>query len=618
LQVDGHTRRRALRIWLRITATALFGSLVALIIATVRAASDTDERLAIWTALALAGCIVLATLEILMLSAARNRDEAALQRSEERHRAIVEEQTELVSLASADGTLVYVNPAYARHYGDRADALVGRTLYEFVSPADVEMVRERLASVLATGQPLQGENRVTAAGVGERWIAWTNTLQRTPSGEVLLHSVGRDVTRSKAAEQALRASEDFLARTGRVAGVGGWEIDLRTHEVHWSDQVKRIHEVPADFAPTLERALSFYSDEARQAVTQAMADAQQRGIGWNLELAMITARGRELTVRAVGEAEFDAAGNPRRLVGAVQDITDRKRLEQRLASQTATLNSVVEAIPAMIAVWDSALRYRLVNTAFERWRGKAREQIVGRTIEEVIGTAEYESVLPWIGRALIGETVTFEGEHPQSAASKHTTITLVPLRYEEGGVGGVVGIAQDITRHREEQLRLVSLTERDPLTGLLNRVGFENFLQRSVDAGEGPQLAMLFIDLDHFKPVNDAHGHATGDAILRDFADRLRALVRPTDAVARIGGDEFGVGLAGVRDQGHAEAVADKVVAAASRPFRVGQLDLAIGASVGVAFRVNEGDNGDGWQGLIARADAMVYRAKAAGRARRA
>src|SRR5208282_5893570 len=156
--------------------------------------------------------------------------------------------------------------------------------------------------------------------------------------------------------------------------------------------------------------------------------------GWNLELPLITARGRELMIRTVGEAEF-VDGEPRRLVGALQDITERKRLEQHLASQTATLNSVVEAIPAMIAVWDTALRYRLVNTAFERWRGKVREQVVGRTIEDVIGTPEYRRALPWIGRALIGETVIFEGEHPESAVSKHTTITLVPLRYEDLSVG---------------------------------------------------------------------------------------------------------------------------------------------------------------------------------------
>ncbi len=176
-----------------------------------------------------------------------------------------------------------------------------------------------------------------------------------------------------------------------------------------------------------------------------------------------------------------------------------------------------------------------------------------------------------------------------------------------------MGIAQDITAQRREQDRLTALSQRDPLTGLLNRAGFEQFLEREAQAGQGASLGLLYIDLDRFKPVNDEHGHAAGDRLLQAVARRLGSLVRPTDAVARLGGDEFAVLLSDIGAVAHCEAVAEKVVAALLAPFDVDGQRLAIGASVGVALGVDaEGD----WGALIRRADEALYRAKAAGRGR--
>ncbi|GAA4337142.1 hypothetical protein GCM10023165_15030 [Variovorax defluvii] len=151
-----------------------------------------------------------------------------------------------------------------------------------------------------------------------------------------------------------------------------------------------------------------------------------------------------------------------------------------------------------------------------------------------------------------------------------------------------------------------------PNTGLLNRSGFEAWLEQQ---GSTRSLALLYIDLDRFKQVNDTHGHAVGDQLLQQFARRLQALVRPTDAVARLGGDEFAVALAGMRDVAHADAVAEKVVAAAQPRFEIAELQLEIGASVGVALGT---DGAESWRGLIARADRMLYQAKEGGRGRHA
>jgi len=169
--------------------------------------------------------------------------------------------------------------------------------------------------------------------------------------------------------------------------------------------------------------------------------------------------------------------------------------------------------------------------------------------------------------------------------------------------------------HRQETGRLLELAHRDVLTGVLNRAGFETFLERCLEQNQGAEMALLYIDLDHFKPVNDQHGHPVGDQVLQQFAARIRNAVRPSDTVARLGGDEFAVVLLGVRDLDSAHRVADKVVTLARTPFEIESLSLNVGASVGVAFGIKPGT---GWRDFVATADSLLYQAKRSGRGQHA
>jgi diguanylate cyclase (GGDEF)-like protein/PAS domain S-box-containing protein len=661
---------------------------------------------------------------------------AELHITEQRYRAIVEEQAELVSLARPDGELVYVNTAYARHFGRTPAQMIGTSLFDWVDPTDRKTVAQQIELVLSSGMSQSGDNRMVVADGTERWVAWTNRVQHDANGQILLHSVGRDITQRKWVDKALRVSQSFLKRTGRIAGVGGWQLDLADNTVTWSAETRRIHEVGPDFMPTLDSAIAFYAPEERPRIAAAVQRSMVSGENWDLELQLVTATGRHIWVRAVGEVEREN-GLPVRLVGAFQDVTERKLLEQRVADserflrqiadslplriayvdkdrrfqfinvthslrfarrreeiigrtrreltsdpvdpavearyqaaltgqaqhfefdepiggqlrriearlvpdigpdgqvrgffatgiditersaadqalqrQTATLRSVAEAIPASVAVVGSDGRYHFVNSAFERWCGAPREQIIGRSVAEVLGEQECQRRWPWVERALAGESGTFGLAYPGPDGTSYLSISYIPLRLDTGALDGFVAVTQDVTQQKREELRLLDLSQRDPLTGLLNRTGFEQQLEHVVHQGGGASLAVLYIDLDHFKPVNDRHGHPAGDRVLKLFAQRLVNLVRPTDAVARLGGDEFVIALMGVRDGVDAQAVADKVLAAAHAPFHVGALLLQIGASVGVAHRVVPAL---GWRELVERADRQLLSAKASGRGR--
>jgi diguanylate cyclase (GGDEF)-like protein/PAS domain S-box-containing protein len=725
--------RREVADSISIGQAAIDASDVRVVQATLR-----GQRLEGITLGALLFCGLFAAVQMGGLWLAQGRYEIALGASERLHRAIVEDQTELIAISQTDGRLEFVNSAYAQFFGFAAADLAGRTLYDFLQAPEREEWQERMARVLSTDDCLLRVQLVPASGkVGPRWISWRHRAQHTPDGATRIHSVGRDITVNKVAELELRDHENFLTRIGRVAGVGGWSMDLRSNVMHWSADVRKIHGVSERYQPTLESALGFYPARAQVVLRQAMEAAIEQHEQYDLELPLVTAAGTHIWVRTVGEAELDEDGRAIRLVGALQDITDRKSIElslrdltqvfdgtpdfvaqtdwrgfvtylnpaarravgidpaaaisgrsfaefytpetnqqflreivpevksrgvwvgesqvvleggrivpishmvighldavgrvnrytslmrdisaevqgrQELARKTSTLNAIVEAIPSILAVWDSGVRYQLVNRAFERWRGSDRGRFVGYTMEQAMGADEFNQSLPWIERALGGETVVYERDYPDARDCRHMSVTYTPLRLEDGSVGGFVELRQDITQSREERLRLMGLSEHDPLTGLLNRAGFEAYLVEKMNRGEGGTLAVLYIDLDHFKPVNDRYGHAAGDELLRQFSTRLKAAVRPTDAVARLGGDEFAIVLMGVREVTHIATAADKVVEAASTPYEIGGHSLRIGASVGAAHNA---ELAGGWKGLVARADAKAYEAKAAGRGRR-
>ena len=172
-------------------------------------------------------------------------------------------------------------------------------------------------------------------------------------------------------------------------------------------------------------------------------------------------------------------------------------------------------------------------------------------------------------------------------------------------------MAQDITEHREEAHRLLMLSERDALTGVLNRAGFERYLQHKVQEGDATGLALLYIDLDRFKPINDTHGHAVGDQVLCEIARRLQASLRNADLVARLGGDEFVVLLSTLATDQDTLLVADKLMVALAEPMAIGTLTLQVGASMGVARYPEAGNTA---AELLRSADAAMYQVKQAGR----
>jgi diguanylate cyclase (GGDEF)-like protein/PAS domain S-box-containing protein len=309
-------------------------------------------------------------------------------------------------------------------------------------------------------------------------------------------------------------------------------------------------------------------------------------------------------VKAV-DAELEA--NERRL----RAITERKESELRLADSEERLRTITDNVPVLIAHLDSERRYVFANAVHQSWLGKPAGQILGKTMEEAFGADYLAPQAAALEQAWRGQASQCEHE---IVRKKHTRIahtTFLP-QLRDGRVAGVYVLTLDATASRMHERSLHALAHTDTLTGLPNRRHFETALQgtdRAPRAGRG--AALLYLDIDHFKQINDRHGHAVGDAVLVEFARRLNASVRNSDLVARLAGDEFTVLLQDIAGEADVELVANKILAAMRAPFVLGALTLQVGASIGAALA--EPPNLAPAR-LLDAADHALYTAKQAGR----
>jgi len=224
----------------------------------------------------------------------------------------------------------FANRAYTDWFGKSPDSLVGCTLLELLGPELYERNRAYIEGALA-GEPQVFERAIRAPSGMVRQSLAHYLPDRQSDGVRGFYVLVHDVSELHRSRQLLAQREALLNRTGAIARIGGWYIDLDTQQLTWTRQTRQIHEVDDDYEPTREAALAFFPQPGRARIETSLADALASGGGWDLELPLITARGREIWVRAIGEAELAGEGAEQRnvrLVGTIQDITERRQTEQ--------------------------------------------------------------------------------------------------------------------------------------------------------------------------------------------------------------------------------------------------------------------------------------------------
>jgi len=276
---------------------------------------------------------------------------------------------------------------------------------------------------------------------------------------------------------------------------------------------------------------------------------------------------------------------------------------------------VIDNTPDGVMITDADLHIRSVNPAFSATTGYSEAEVLGQT-PHLLASGRHEAAFYQAMWRQIEQDGRWQGEiwnRRKNGEIYLEWLNIIAIRDAQGKVLHYAGIFSDIVTQEHVRQRLHSLAYYDALTDLPNRELFHDRLYNALVQArrERHQLALLFLDVDHFKPINDTHGHAMGDRLLRVLADELRQCVRESDTVARLGGDEFTILLARVSGEADAVQVAGKIIAAFARPFQVAGHALSVGVSIGIALFP---DDAADEVTLLRNADAAMYAAKQAGR----
>ncbi len=445
-----------------------------------------------------------------LASIAIERSHAAekLRDSEAHYRLLTEDVSDVVWKQDRDNRFTYISQADQRLRGYHADEVIGHHISEILTEEGVAVINEmrRKRSEFERNGAQMGATTVQLQQRCKNGrLIWAEVLsipERDAHGTITgFHGISRDITERKRAEAELDNVQRLLKETEQIGKLGGWEFHIDTGKLIWTEEIYRIHEVDPSYELTIEKAFDFYSTASRPIVELAMQRAIADGEPYDVELELITAAGSIRCVHVIGRPDFQ----DRRILGFLQDITERKQMEDRVRQ----------------------------------------------------------------------------------------------------------------------------LAFYDPLTELPNRRLLNDRLTQNMAASARSRCygAVLFIDLDNFKLLNDSHGHEVGDLLLIEVANRLRACVREIDTVARFGGDEFIVLIRELdtdksESLSQAEIIAEKIRINLSEPYllRIGHdgtaevtVDHRCSACVGVVLYV---DHEFAQDEILKWADAAMYRAKEAGRDR--
>jgi diguanylate cyclase (GGDEF)-like protein/PAS domain S-box-containing protein len=302
-------------------------------------------------------------------------------------------------------------------------------------------------------------------------------------------------------------------------------------------------------------------------------------------------------------------------VATHQDITGEQRAERELRRTKNFLDTIIENVPMPLVVKDPLTqKFTFVNQAYEEFIGRPRDQVIGRTVYEIFPPESARAVVERDDEAVRTGKELVRAEFPVTTPSGVRTIntTRLVVRGDDETPGLLIAVIDDVTNRRAAEERIVHMALHDALTDLPNRTHFQARLREAIArVARGGRLAVHCLDLDNFKNINDALGHAVGDQLLKSVADRLRGCVREADAVARLGGDEFAIIQDPIDGPADAADLAQRIRDEIGKPFDLGGVQAVVNASIGIATAPGDATEPEA---LLKQADMALYAAKAEGR----
>jgi len=546
----------------------------------------------------------------------RKRTEEALQESEARFKAIFLSSTDGIVVWDRDYNYLYANRASIDLAGTTPDKVIGKNLRDGLGhmPDQVQLWMSRVDRVFETGEPMHLEEALPLGG-GLAHREWEYTLSPVVDADGHIFAVAvvtRDITERKQAEEALRESEELFRSVAETAsdaivtigGHGNIHLWNRAAETTFGYTAAEAVGQPASMIMP-ER----FREDHKNAMNRAISTGRSALTGERIELTGLRKDGSEFPLelslarwRTREEAFFTAI---------MRDITERKRAEETLHDSEERYRSLFEQSRDAIVVSNQAGEYVDFNQAALDLYGCTREEMLSTNARErYVDPADRDRFRQEMDTK--GYVKDFEAKVRKDDGTEMDCVFRSTVQRASDGSVLYRGIVQDITERKQAEETIRHMAYHDTLTGLPNRPLFGDRLAQALAQAKRNRrkLAVMLVDLDDFKQINDMLGHEAGDRALKKASDRLKGALRKSDTVARWGGDEFIVLLPEISRVKDGARVAHKVLEELRRPLVLEGRELQITASIGVAVYPQDGEEGDD---LISGADDAMYDAKQSG-----
>ncbi|KNC10360.1 diguanylate cyclase [Klebsiella sp. RIT-PI-d] len=538
--------------------------------------------------------------------------------SEERFRNAMEYSAIGMALVGTEGQWLQVNKALCRFLGYSQEELRNLTFQQLTWPEDLNSDLDQL-NMLVRGEinSYSLEKRYYNRKGEVVWALLAVSLVRHADGTPLYFiSQIEDITDLKHTEWVNKRLMERITLANEAGGIGIWEWELEPDVISWDQRMFELYEIPPHTKPTWQLWYQSLLPEDRDSASTTVRDALHSRAPFKLEFRIQVKEGVR-HIRSLASRVLNNQGEVERLLGVNMDMTEVKQLNEALYQEKERLHITLDSIGEAVVCIDDNMHVSFMNPVAEKMSGWTQEQAMGQPLLQVLHiTFGDEGPLMEnihsgdMSRSAIEQDLVLKC---RNGGSYDIHYSITPLSTLDGQTIGSVLVIQDVTESRKMLRQLSYSASHDALTHLANRVSFESHLKRLLQTVHETHQrhALVFIDLDRFKAVNDTAGHAAGDALLRELSSLMLSMLRTSDILARLGGDEFGLLLPDCNIES-ARYIAGRIIEAINDYHFMWEGRLhRIGASAGITL-VDE--TNDQASEVMSQADIACYASKNHGR----
>lgn len=540
--------------------------------------------------------------------------------SEERFRNAMEHSAIGMALVGTEGQWLQVNKSLCQFLGYSPDELREMTFQELTLAEDLDSdLNQRDSLLRGEINTYTMEKRYYTRQGEVVWALLAVSLVRNPDSTPLYFIAQiEDINELKKTEQVNQRLMERITLANEAGGVGIWEWDLKPNKISWDKRMFELYGIPSHVQPTWQIWESCLVEEDRENATRKVLNSLKSSAPLMLEFR-VQLKGKIRHIRSLANRVLNKQGEVERLLGINIDMTEVKELNDALFQEKERLHITLDSIGEAVVCTDMNMNITFMNPVAEKMSGWTQQEALNKPLLSVfhISVGDHGALIDNfktgdLCRSDIDDDLVLHSRHGGSFDIQYS---ITPLSTLNGENIGSVLVIQDVTESREMLRQLSYSASHDVLTHLANRASFESHLKRHLINIDNAQErhALVFIDLDRFKSVNDNAGHAAGDALLREISALMLSLLRKGDILARLGGDEFGLLLPECKEE-DARDIAQRIVDGVDAyPFTWEGHAHHIGASAGITFIDRHNAN---LTDLLSQADMACYASKHNGRGR--